>query len=60
MPVALLYAMYSLSARLNPTPTLGIASAEHFRTIAEQELQADGMYRSDSRSCILPQVYESI
>lgn len=48
--MALLYAMYSLSARLNPTPSLGVAYAERFRTIAEQELQADGMYRSDSKS----------
>ena len=44
----LLYSMYALAARLNPSPTLGYEAAERFRRIAEDEVQSEGNYRSDS------------
>lgn len=50
VPLALLYAMYALSARLAPTPGLGAAIAESFRHVAEEELQTEGAFRSDSKS----------
>lgn len=50
VPLALLYAMYALSARLAPTPGLGAAIAESFRHVAEDELQTEGAFRSDSKS----------
>ena len=46
----LLYAMYALAARLNPAPTLGLQAAERFRRIAEDAVQSEGNYRSDSES----------
>ncbi|EJD03028.1 uncharacterized protein FOMMEDRAFT_168112 [Fomitiporia mediterranea MF3/22] len=51
VPLALLYAMYALSARLTPTPALGVPIAETFRKVAEDELQSDGAFRSDINTC---------
>ena len=48
VPAGLLYSMYALAARLNPSPTLGYEAAERFRRIAEEEVQSEGNYRSDS------------
>ncbi|KAL5528387.1 hypothetical protein ACEPAF_7523 [Sanghuangporus sanghuang] len=51
VPLALLYAMYALAARLSPTPVLGVTIAETFRRVAEDELQSEGAFRSDINTC---------
>ena len=48
----LLFSMYALAARLNPSPTLGFAAAERFRLVAEDEIQREGNYRADSASLL--------
>lgn len=51
VPLALLYAMYCLSARLAPTATLNAEAAELFRHVAENELQSEGAFKSDITTC---------
>lgn len=47
VPLALLYAMYALAARLVPPDTLNIPP-ETFLRVAEEELRSEGPFRSDS------------
>lgn len=51
VPLALLYAIYCLSSRLTPTPELNAQVAETYRRQAEEELTAEGAFRSDINSC---------
>lgn len=49
--------MYALAARLSPSPALGVTIAETFRRVAEDELQTEGAFRSDSQLSFIPDRY---
>ncbi|KAH8119301.1 fungal-specific transcription factor domain-containing protein [Phellopilus nigrolimitatus] len=51
VPLALLYALFSLSARLASTTVLDAQMAEVFRSTAEEKLLSEGVFRSNIDTC---------